>query len=147
MRTLLPLLLLSSALLAACVADSDPAPHERREIGRCAPDVTTRPDVEVVDLDGAYLSTGDAPASGDATWRDPELVLAPGAEPDVCACADNECLVDWIEDTLGCGACAHIVCADGPIGGCVPCIDDNAQPGDAADEPCILDLPDEVAQR
>ena len=58
---------------------------------------------------GGHFLTGATAASDDE------------AEPSACACATNECVVEWIEQNVGCDVCAHVVCDAGMVGACVAC--------------------------
>jgi len=47
---------------------------------------------------------------------------APIDETSACACETSDCVADWVKDTLGCGICIDLQCADGrTVGACVVC--------------------------
>jgi hypothetical protein len=69
--------------------------------------------------------------------------IAVEAAGDVCECTTNACVTAWIEQRMGCGVCAHMVCDDDMVGGCVPCADtgEDAAPSGAAPDAnvaCVL---------
>ena len=90
----------------------------------------------VADPGGLGPIRGPVPTCDDTTLESPDLEhvdvrlpednlphpFAPeAAGDDACACETNECVVEWIEEHVGCDVCVTLVCDDGPIGGCVRC--------------------------
>lgn len=75
-------------------------------------------DLGTDDLD--VLSQGDEPRRGLPAHADVDL--GGNVDPDsICACASDECVVEWIETEFGCGACVTSTCGNDVVGGCVPC--------------------------
>ena len=144
MKPLLATLLLALAPLSACVSpDREVDDPNALAIVECDPGTVSRPDLEQIEV---YPDTVLAePAAPDRYVGpiDQRAFEAPALE--ACDCADDGCLIDWIDENLGCGVCATFVCGDGPVGGCVPCPQPTDE-GGAAGEPCLLPPSDEVAR-
>jgi hypothetical protein len=139
LRTVCSALLLSlfTAACATAPDDADDVSSRGRAIVSCG-DASALD----VDLETVYLEDVAAPAFHglhklprtpldlsdlDVPHKSPSTSIAGQADPGVdtaalCECADDGCVVQWIDDSLGCGVCAHVLCGDGERGGCVPCV-------------------------
>ena len=147
MKTLLASLLLS-LLTTACVTSPErdlPSP-EGAAIGECDPATVTRPDLEQLEIrpDDALAENEPSPGPFDAPNQQ---VLAEELVAAACECTDDRCVVDWIDENLGCGVCATVICGEGSVGGCVPCPIATDEPSDSdGDEPCFLAPSEELAR-
>jgi hypothetical protein len=69
--------------------------------------------------DAAQASLYLAPTSGEV------MVLTDPTRDDgsagICACADETCQHEELQDAFGCGVCAAVNCGDELVGGCVFC--------------------------
>jgi hypothetical protein len=146
MKHLLAPLLLALLSTTACVSPERELPPSgsASTVPECDPATITRPDLEQLEVrpDGslAQIDPGgqfDAPS---------DQVIAEGFDLDACSCEDDRCVVDWIDENLGCGVCATVVCAAGPVGGCVPCLEALDEAPAGGGEPCLLPPSDEVAR-
>lgn len=80
--------------------------------------------LDIRDIDGPHKGPASSGVIQPLDVTAASADLATDAALDVralCECADDGCVVAWIDDSLGCGVCAHVACADGERGGCVPC--------------------------
>jgi hypothetical protein len=147
MKTLLATLLLALLSTTACVSPDRELPSRAAStVPECDPATVSRPDLEQLEVrpDGSLAEVepaGDFDAPSDQ-------VIAEGFDLDACSCQDDGCVVDWIDENLGCGVCATVMCADGPVGGCLPCLEplDEAPAADTAGEPCLLPPSDQIAR-
>jgi hypothetical protein len=147
MKTLLAPLLLALLSTAACVSpDRDPAPPPSGSIAIavCDPATVSRPDLEQLEVrpDGSLAEID----RGDVFDAPSDQVIAEGFDLDACSCEDDACVVAWIDENLGCGVCATVACADGPVGGCLPCLEPLAEAPAASDEPCLLPPSEQIAR-
>jgi hypothetical protein len=159
MRSFLRLSLLAfAALLPACAADDsdiDPGgldPIPGTAVGVCDDDTLEAPEFEHVMLPAGFSVADDdhrAPppivndaSGGSAPVGSENDTIAVEAAGDVCECTSNACVTAWIEQRMGCGVCAHMVCDEGTVGGCVPCADADLDEPRAAKQPakeaCVL---------
>lgn len=131
-------LLLASAILGACVtADSLQEVESSTSVLDCAAASPDLADLELVEVDGVVIA--EAPSGAPDTITPPGEVLAEA--PSACDCATAACIVDYIEDHFGCGLCAHIVCGDTVVGGCVACPENGTDA--AVDASCVITPPAE----
>jgi hypothetical protein len=147
MKPLLAPLLLALLSTAACVSpdrELPPPSGSASTIPECDPSTVSRPDLAQLEIrpDGS-LAEIDPAGPFDAPS---DQVIAEGFDLDACSCQDDGCVVDWIDENLGCGVCATVVCADGPVGGCLPCLEPLAEAPADGGEPCLLPPSDEVAR-
>lgn len=150
MKTLLAALLLALLPTTACVSpDRDlesPDSGDASNIRECEPATVSRPDLEQLEIrpDGS-LAQVDTAGRLDAPSDE---LLAEGPVLEACSCQDAGCVIDWIDENVGCGVCATVICGNGPIGGCVPCpvATDEPGPADSSNEPCLLPPSDDVAR-
>jgi hypothetical protein len=159
MRSFLRLALLAfAALLPACAADdsdTDPGgfdPIHGTVVGVCDDGTLEAPEFEHVQLPAGFSVADDdhrapPPIVNDAGGSSAPVgfeneAIAVEAAGDVCECTTNACVTQWIEQRMGCGLCAHMVCDDGMVGGCVPCADAGVDDERAARQPmkeaCVL---------
>ena len=146
MKHLLAPLLLALLSTTACVSperDVSSPGTGSTTIALCDP-ATIGPDLDQLEIrpDGS-LAQVDA---DDRFGAPADQVIAEGFDLDACSCQDDGCVVDWIDDNLGCGVCATVMCADGPVGGCLPCLEPLAEAPVESGEPCLLPPSDEVAR-
>jgi hypothetical protein len=134
--------------LAACATGDDADDVQSTSLELCSSDTIAHPEIENIVLGGADTLEQSGGTSVDPRNADPYLARdnAGGAvptsaglideqAPTACACENDQCLVNWVSDNVGCNVCVHIMCETGDVGVCNPCLD-NAEP--IADEPCAL---------
>jgi len=106
------LILAATLGLGACAADSEAPGDQARVLVWPAP---AHSDVVVnTDEPGAPVLGPDVEAL--------EIPIELESEgPNVCACAGQRCVSQWIQANFGCDICVHVDCAGTGIGGCVRC--------------------------
>jgi hypothetical protein len=119
--------LLATSLLIGCAVtdDVETTTDDVQSLTRC--DLDLRVDFDHIAIDGK--PAGD-PSPGPQLDRFELHVdadaLAPSGATDVCDCADDQCVVDWVAESFGCGTCARIRCDGFDVGACAPCVDSQA---------------------
>lgn len=112
----------ASLFLITCLASGcgdedapDPGPGPYAPFTWCTVADFERPAVERITIDAVALPAGARP--GLSTVLDGTV----DENPTACECVDESCVLEWIEDNMGCGVCVHLSCGAAPRAGCVPC--------------------------